>query len=323
MFESRDQPIQVISPYVLAAENYTAMSATAPIANPSTGVFVGQTILNFPPHEVQGLLDDMDCAVSFIITADGDYAVIGSRVLESEFPNYPFLYDEDAADQKKKLIYGILNRTEKGINGTDHFTRRMEDDSKETFTIAYEPVRARALLPLDPSDLSRGCRLTHVTIYTVGLAYSQTEIEGPWKEIEVGIKDELRRYRNVYISIIFSAVSLFALVACMVRTLVRVLAKKHSMCNFLSLFNVREDLICCNETSSYSAANCSPDQSPQNQRQHPVAHGWLSRSDTSVFIFCKTMQDNTHVEHRFLCRQSAKGVQLHLRCVASVPNYQR
>lgn len=191
------------------------MSATAPIANPASGAFLGQMILNFPPHELQRLLDDIDNPVSFIIAADGANVAVGSQVLPQDNPNYPILNETDAAEKRTNIIEEILSQTARGQNGTKIFKRR-NNGSEETFTLAYEPVRARALLPLDPTDLSRGCSVDYVTIYTVGLAYSKTEFEKPWKTVEAGIDSQLHQLRNIYISIICVALSIFALFACMV-----------------------------------------------------------------------------------------------------------
>ena len=60
----------------------------------------------------------------------------------------------------------------------------------------------RVLLPLDPTVLSRGANESKALVYSVGIAYRESDVQQPWNEIEGYIVDDMNRLKCAVISTI-------------------------------------------------------------------------------------------------------------------------
>lgn len=172
-------------------------------------------------HQMFGSLDE---PVRFVITpdagAEGDTVIGPGNFTEwepAQISDLLFLHEDKTSARRQEFESNVLKAMKAGDRGVGYFSRVLEDGEIESLKVAFEPVEARVLLPLDPSDFSRGVKVSNLLVYSVGVAYGDDSIQQPWESIEDDVYSELDRLRTIYISIITSACILFAIFSCMVR----------------------------------------------------------------------------------------------------------
>lgn len=213
-------PIHITAPYKFASEDAAfAASATAPIVNPRTREYAGQALLDFYPSELKEGFDSLEDNIAFVITPEAS-SYGGDTVLGPE-PGWSWkevaigelLFPDEPANSTYRVNFetDVLLKMKRGEKGLAKI-QRMRDGSIETLQLAFEPVFTRVLLPLDPSDLSRGVNRSDALVYSVGLAYRESEFEQPWNDIERGVMDDLESLRCVYLSIVGMVSLLFCFV---------------------------------------------------------------------------------------------------------------
>ena len=209
LYQDTRRPMHITAPYLSANLEFSA-SATSPIANPETQEYVGQMLLDFFPSSLSSVFKGLDEPVAFVITphdgGTGDDTVIGPDRLNSWEPapiiDLLFQHDEESSRYRNDFATEILSRMKNGESGYDTFVRTTKNGSTETLKLAFEPVEARVLLPLDPSEFSRGVNRSDVLVYSVGVAYRADDFELPWQKIEDDLSDDLKRLRIIYLCII-------------------------------------------------------------------------------------------------------------------------
>ena len=209
LYHETMRPAHITAPYLFADLEFAA-TATAPIANPATEEYVGQILLDFFPSSLRSFFKRLDEPVAFVITpSDGgtdEDTVIGPDRLDSWEPvsiiDLLFPYDETSSAFREIFEANILRKMKDGGAGCESFVRTSESGSRETLKLAFEPVKARVLLPLDPSDFSRGVNRSEVLVYSVGVANRVSDFEVPWQSIEDDVQNDLMRLQIIYLCII-------------------------------------------------------------------------------------------------------------------------
>lgn len=206
-------PVYVTAPYLFAGKVAEfAASATAPIVNPETGGFAGQALLDFYPSSLRDIFNGLEEPIAFVITPDagitGGDTVVGPYTndenwnwTESPIGELLFVNETESSTNRHVFETEVLSRMKSGDNGTAVFKLSYEG-SIETVKIAFQPVEARVLLPLDPSDLARGANSSKILVYSIGIAVRESDFFLPWSQIEDDIMDDLEQLRCIYLSII-------------------------------------------------------------------------------------------------------------------------
>jgi len=203
-------PVYVTAPYLFAGKVAEfAASATAPIVNPETGGDAGQALLDFYPSSLRDIFNGLEEPIAFVITPDDGFTsgdtVVGpyrndENWTESAIGELLFVNETDSTN-RNIFETKVLPKMKSGENGTDVFNLTYEG-SIETVKIAFQPVEARVLLPLDPSDLARGANSSKILVYSIGVAVRESDFWLPWSQIEDDIMDDLEQLRCIYLSII-------------------------------------------------------------------------------------------------------------------------
>jgi len=258
----------VTAPYQFAIANAIATSATSPIANPKTGEYVGQTLLDFYPEGVKEGLKRLGALIAFVITpevdATGGDTVVGPNVTEgwesASILDLLFMYDPPGSHFRLDFEQRILAKMKNGTEHLEEFGRTKKDGKAEHLVIAFAPVYQRVLLPLSPDDFSRGVEVSQVLLYSVGMIRRVDEIHAPFREIEDDIKRELDDIRTVYVVVTAFVALIFTAYACLVSTFPRDFFLHHfvslidaNAC-FYTVFPFADDALHCNTNENSLAS---------------------------------------------------------------------
>lgn len=226
LYQKTGQALHISAPYLLAGQNLSAVSATSPIVNPRTGTYVGQTFFEFSAFSISQLLTDLIEPVKpivFVVTPDNETGVdtfVGQSNFDSwesiAIGNILFPFEGQSSLNRVAFETGPLQKLKSGANDPVQLTRVAADGSLENLRLTLVPVKERVLLPLDPSDFSRGVNVSYLIVFWVGIAYREDEIQQPWRNIEVELDADLYRLRTVYLTIIATVSALFIMCACKV-----------------------------------------------------------------------------------------------------------
>ena len=223
LYDKFQRPLFITAPYVTASLN-VASSATSPIANPSTGEYVGQMLYDFVPSSTHSMFNKLEEPIAFLVSPDdggtGYDTVIGPGGLDSWEPSsiLDLLFKLDHVDSvyRKTFETDILERMKRGAHGFESFDRTTSEGTLETLKLAFQPVKTRVMLPIDPSDFTRGVNRSQVLLYSLGIAYRVEDISEPWRAIEASVRGDLKRLKTIYLcSIVFLSL-LFLCFGCFV-----------------------------------------------------------------------------------------------------------
>lgn len=175
-----------------------------------TGEYVGQTLINFSPSAVSNILDPRTDYISFVIAPEINMSdcstVAGPDKLmgwvSAPIADLLFPYDQPNSSRRVFFETSILPRLNNGTSNFAEFSRISQHGDEEVMTLAFEPVQARVLLPLDPSVFSRGVKTSRIHVYSVGIAAAKVAIDAPWQTIEADVNQDLRNLSGLYISVV-------------------------------------------------------------------------------------------------------------------------
>ena len=117
---------------------------------------------------------------------------------------------------KDEFKNNILALMKNGTSGVRTFLRTTANGSNETASIAFAPVFERTLYPVSPGDFSRGASVSQQLIYSVGIIDDQQYLQAPFKQAEVGMINELKKTRAIYISVTVCVTLVFTVFCCVV-----------------------------------------------------------------------------------------------------------
>lgn len=213
------EPVHITPPYAFAVNNLLAATATSPIANPKTNEYVGQMLLDFFPAKVLSSLDRLREEVSVLITpeedATGGDTVVGPNKTagwkSASVTDLLLPYDDADSSNRAYFETNVLAAMKNGSSDISVFTRKRSDGIEDTLLMAYEPVYLRALLPLDPSDVSRGVNYTYKVAYSVGIGRNTASMKAPFDRIESDVDSDLDQINAIYISLVVVISVLFTI----------------------------------------------------------------------------------------------------------------
>jgi hypothetical protein len=222
LYDDERKPLHITSPYIFGnGGNFLATTATSPIANPTSNDYLGQVLLDFFPNSLVNIFNNVDEPFSFVITPEeGNNVVVAPGNFDGWDAAYvsDLLFPNDTKGSPNRILFeiDILSQMKEGKDGLAQFLRTNALNEVEKLNIAFEPVEARVLLPLDPSAFSRGSNYSTVVVYSVGIAFREDRIRGPWTAASDKIDADLERICTIYASVIGTVSILFILCTCYV-----------------------------------------------------------------------------------------------------------
>jgi len=178
--------------------------ASLPLNDPHSGDFVGLSSVVFSPVEIQNALREeetplgergLHILVSTKPYLNGDDTVMSPELLhDNESPSRKLLdllientgcnRRDDPGCDRLENIAGIVSDMQAGNEGQTQFKRYPEESEEEELVLfAYAPVNVTSVLPVDPSNFSRGVRTYTSSIYSLGLARSEETLQSTFSDL--------------------------------------------------------------------------------------------------------------------------------------------
>lgn len=215
---SDEAPVHVTAPYKFASnpELEQAASITSPIANPRTGEYAGQVLLDYITVGLGNSVGTLREPVSFLITPDedvlgGDTVVGPNKSMEwksAPIGDHLFVHEADSSN-RNYFEREILPLMKTGKTGQVEFNRTTADGSNECIWLSFAPVTGRSLLAVAPDDFSAGVKVSESLVYSIGVGRQCEVIKQAFHTVEGDIDEALNGTRTVYLAINLTATVLF------------------------------------------------------------------------------------------------------------------
>jgi hypothetical protein len=201
------EAVHVTAPYVFASydEVLVGVSATSPIANPSTGEYIGQALMDYSPVDIRLSLERLTSPLSIVITPDedatgGDTLIGPNKTVGWESsPIGDLVFLEEDLPNRAVFERDVLAFMKNGESNITHFTRLKNDGTEETLTFSFAPVKIRIVEPMKPDDFASGATLSRLLIYSVGIASFEEVMRRPFEEREDEVYADIERIAIAYL----------------------------------------------------------------------------------------------------------------------------
>jgi hypothetical protein len=193
------------APYDYASEAITASSITSPIANPSTGEYVGQVLHDYLPLGLGTCMLGLVESLSFLITAGEDVVggdtVVGPNKAEGwrSSPISDLLFpNEDESEEKQLFQTEVLSELKAGKRGQKKFSMRGEDGSEVDICLAFAPVEVRILLGMNPSHFEAPVKGSDAFVYSVAVGKPCADFYMPFETVQNWVNQDLQSVAWIY-----------------------------------------------------------------------------------------------------------------------------
>jgi hypothetical protein len=203
------EAVHITAPYVFALsgseEAQVAASATSPVANPSTGEYIGQALMDYSPVGIRLSLERLTSPLSIVITPDvdatgGDTLIGPNKAVGWESsPIGDLVFLEEDSLNRAVFERDVLTLMKNGESNMTHFTRMKNDGTEETLTFSFEPVTIRIIEPTKPDDFARGATFSRLLVYSVGIASFEESMRRPFEEREDEVYADIERIAVAYL----------------------------------------------------------------------------------------------------------------------------
>lgn len=227
--------VHLTAPYKFASNSQVATSITSPIANPSTGDYAGQVLLDYIHIGLDNSVRTLREPLSFLITPDEDVlggdTVVGpnkSMAWDSApIGDLLFLHEPDSSN-RDHFEREVLPLMKGGGKGQKDFYWTKSDGSIERICLFFAPVSGRTMLAMAPDDFSVGVKVSDSLVYSVGVGRPCDDIKLPFRTVEDDVNEDLTANRTVYLAINLTSSVLFIVfsaiaAACIARPMIRLL----------------------------------------------------------------------------------------------------
>ena len=183
-------------PYLFAAVDIYAQSASSPLIDPKSGEHVGNTLVDYVSQPILDSLNAQNFALSgkgfpVLITIETDNfgadAVIGPG-LEAEarpIADLVLPYNPKCEGTAcEEGFYKILQDMKAGENGTAKFIRVGADGEDEAIYLSYAPVVVKTFSAIDSSDFTRGVTKSQYLLYSLAFAEYEDSMLAQFYKIE-------------------------------------------------------------------------------------------------------------------------------------------
>lgn len=215
-------PVHIPAPYLFASGNsLIGGSITSPIANPRTGEYVGQVLLDYLPSGVSDSMNLLRKPLTFLITPDEDviggdtvvgprFGIGGSAWKSSPIGDLIFLHESSPAN-RKSFDDEILPLMKNGTSGYKQFNLTNEDGEMVLTCLSFAPVSVDVMLPIAPDDYAAGVKKSKTQVYSLGVGVPCRAISDPFQKVEAEVENDLDQNLNAYMAVNITATSLFIL----------------------------------------------------------------------------------------------------------------
>ena len=232
----RANGLHLTAPYVFASTKKVANSVTFPLVDPSSGIHVGQTLIDFLPSGIRyvATADDRHASSGFVIIVTPEGDALGGDTLAG--PGYiygsktsPPIMDlvmpcDDPSSRNRRIFDStVLAGMKEGDSNKTIFRRRIRDvetfaceEKEEVLFIAYRPVVIRETYPLRPDEFARGVNASDITMASLGYVVPIEELRAPFAAIEDKVEDDISRSISILIGLIAATAAIVTVVLAMV-----------------------------------------------------------------------------------------------------------
>ena len=138
-------------------------------------------------------------------------------------------FDEEGSENKIAFDKNVRDRMRAGERGNATFWRsKNEKGDEELVSIAFAPVTALTLEPVNSSDFSQGSTSKTELIYSVGFGITELDLQLPFKQVEEKVTTDITRGNYISFTLIIAA---FLGVIYMTYTMVRLLSSNTGITN--------------------------------------------------------------------------------------------
>jgi hypothetical protein len=281
-----------IAPYEFASTRIVASSITSVIANPSTGEYVGQVLLDYLPIGVTSSVRGLSDIFSFLITPGADVlggdTVVGPNKTNgwesSSIVDLLFPFEGENSENRNRFVSKFLPMMKAGStskwNDQVHFNVTKEDGLDVEMCLAFAPVAVRIMLGTDPSDFAASVNTTESLIYSIGVARPCSEIKKPFDAVEGDVNEELELIGLVYVLINTCATLLFILFSVAAAASV---GKVFLLPNFFAIITLANNvglacIHCLSNAYDPIARPCGRFEQPRRCRESSATRGRVQRS---------------------------------------------
>ena len=172
--------------------NKRAQTITSPIANPSTGEYVGQVALDFNlNYEFIAKMLDGESSLTFMITPDED--ILGGNVVVSPGSGKEWasakiedliFTNEPNETNSKNFKNEVLKRMKAGERGNTRISITNEDGFEEEICLYYTPISLPIIMGQKPDDFTSGGKPIEHLFYSLGVGKPCDEIKRPYDGVE-------------------------------------------------------------------------------------------------------------------------------------------
>jgi hypothetical protein len=229
-YEQNRLPVIITPPYVFALQDTLATSATSPIVHPETGEYVGQALIDHVQTSIIEAVTQVNTnQISILVSPNANSDAAGGSVVQSittenwsasNTSDLLLPFDPPGSPNRMYFERSVLPNMKTSFTNvqTASFKRTMDDSSEQELLLAFAPVTQRALLPVNPSNFSRGVNTSRIHFYTIGIAVDINATHAPFQEVEDAIGNDLSTLNSIYIGLTVFVSLLFTAVACFVST---------------------------------------------------------------------------------------------------------
>ena len=223
-------PTYITPLYTFNQGQLNAITISGAIANPSSGEYVGQSLMDFFPRELETLFDRTQEPIKFVITPrsdqEGSNTVVrpeeSTPVSSASIGDILFPYDSRDGTDRSYFDAEVLFRMQNGSTGILDFGRSDENGDTQELILAFAPVKERLLEVVDASNYSRGVHVREELVYSVGVASFVSLTRAPFDAIKNDVSKSLENQKLIYFILVgLVTLGFFIFMAHMVAHVVR------------------------------------------------------------------------------------------------------
>ncbi|KAL3919467.1 MAG: hypothetical protein SGILL_003738, partial [Bacillariaceae sp.] len=202
---SHGHSVHVTAPYKFATVDTVGNTAVSPLVDPTTGEFVGNTLVDFSTTEMYEILDDSDADIfAVIISSVGPdaFELVSHSFNTEATPEtaydvvLPYNSKNSTAEAEFKTILDQMNS---GGRGSGSLIRIDKNGVEETLYYSFAPIVFREVTPVMPSDFSRGAIAKEGVLYSLIMAKTEDELFAEFVAVSEQIQEQLKRTNIIYL----------------------------------------------------------------------------------------------------------------------------
>ena len=217
-YEKNSAFIHLTPPYLFLDTFSIGLSAVSPILDSSSGIFLGEVLLDFAPYGILEAFESIGRPISFLVAIKedsfgGDTIVGPNRTKgwsSAQITDELFL-GNDGKDASYRRVFEetLLVAMKQGESGTAPFYQVHQNGNIEVLTMSFHPVYQRFLRPVNSRDSTRGAEVDRRQVYAIGIAAYDEELTAPFRNVKDDMLRDLHRLAIIDIVLTVSVAAIF------------------------------------------------------------------------------------------------------------------